>query len=158
MHRLSVFALYPVDSYPTPACHLLIAAFDPNVLSPHSPERPMYIASLIAQGLLSLVFFATGSSKLASTGSMEDDFQRFGYPRWFMFFTGGTELTGALGLALGFWWPTAAVLGAGAVVTTMIGAAATHLLRTDDALVRVLPPLLLGSLALWVLIVQGGAL
>jgi len=118
----------------------------------------MSIATLVVQGLLGLVFLATGSMKLAGTEQMEDDFERFGYPRWFMFFTGAQEVTGATGLALGFGWPLAAVVGAGALVIAMVGAVWTHLVRTDDALTQALPPLVLGSLAVWVLVVQGSAL
>lgn len=120
--------------------------------------NPMYIATLIVQGLLGLVFFATGGMKLASTDQMVDDFERFGYPRWFMYVTGGQEVTGAAGLALGVWWPQAAVVGAGAIATAMIGAAWTHLARTDDPVARIVPPLVLGGLAVGVLLVQGGAL
>jgi uncharacterized membrane protein YphA (DoxX/SURF4 family) len=118
----------------------------------------MYITTLGIQGVLGLVFLATGAMKLASTDQMEEDFERFGYPRWFMFFTGAQEVTGAAGLALGFGWPLAAVFGAGALATAMVGAVWTHLVRTDDAATQALPPLVLGALAVWVLVVQGGAL
>lgn len=117
----------------------------------------MYTAMLIAQGLLAFAFLGAGGAKLAAADSMTEDFKRFGYPRRFMFFTGGTEVFAALALLAGFWWPTWAVIGAGAVVTVMLGALVTHA-RTGDPAGRMAPPLVLGVLAVWVLFASGSAL
>ena len=117
----------------------------------------MQIALLVAQGLLAVAFLGAGASKLAGADSMTEDFDRFGYSRRFMHFTGGMEIFGTLALVAGFWWPLWAVLGAGAIATTMLGALGTHL-RTGDPVGRLLPPLVLGALAAWVLVAHGPAL
>jgi uncharacterized membrane protein YphA (DoxX/SURF4 family) len=114
----------------------------------------MNTLALVLQGLLGLVYLGSGGSKLAATDQMVDDFERFGYPRWFLFVTGGIEVTAAIGLLVGIWQPVWAAAGAAAIVVTMIGAVATHLGPAGDPVSKAVPPLLLGTLAAIVAWVQ----
>lgn len=118
----------------------------------------MYVALLIAQGLLVLAFLGAGGAKLAGADQMIDDFERFGYPQSFRVFTGLCEVVGAALLIAGFWWPVAAALGALLLVCVMIGAVWTHLARAGDPVGQAAPPLVLGALAVWVAVAQSGAL
>ena len=111
----------------------------------------MHTLLLIVQGLLGLVFAGAGSAKLAGADQMKDDFATFGYPTWFMYFTGLVELGGAVGLLAGFWWTTGIGWGALLLVATMIGAVWTELARRGEGPGRALPPLILGLLAAWLL-------
>ena len=107
----------------------------------------MGILTIILQVVLGLAFVGAGGSKLAGSRQMKDDFDRFGYPRWFMYFTGGVEIFGALGLLVGIFVPALAPLGALLLAATMAGAIFTHV-RVKDPGSRIVPPATLLVLAI----------
>src|SRR5215467_9654357 len=74
---------------------------------------------MILKLLISLIFVSTAAMKL--TGKVAPDWERWGYPRQFMYATGIAEL-GALVL---FWWPGLEILGAAALGLVLVGALAT---------------------------------
>jgi uncharacterized membrane protein YphA (DoxX/SURF4 family) len=117
-------------------------------------DRLMHTAMLITQGLLGVIFLFTGGSKLAGTEPMRKDFNRFGYPSGFRLFTGLMEGTAAALLLAGFWWPALAAWGAALVLTVMIGAVWTHLVRVGDRSSEAAPAIVLGALACWVVVAQ----
>ncbi|QQD18561.1 DoxX family protein [Spongiibacter nanhainus] len=73
--------------------------------------------------VLSLIFFTSGGAKLAGLDFEVAAFQRWGYPLWFMYFTGAVEVAGALGLLIR---PLSALAATG-LAMTMLGAVGTHL-------------------------------
>ncbi len=74
--------------------------------------------------LLALAFTAAAFGKLASDPKMVAMFDKVGFGQWFRYFTGLTELSGAILLLI----PATAFWGALILVATMAGAIATHLL------------------------------
>lgn len=95
----------------------------------------------LVQGLLGLLMLAAGIVKLIGVDLAVEDFDRYGYPEWFRFVTGGIEAFGGLGLLVGLVFaPILAVLGGLLIVATMAGAILTHLVRVDDPLWRFVGP------------------
>lgn len=99
----------------------------------------MGVIAIVLQVVLGLAFLGAGGSKLAGAQQMIEDFDRFGYPRWFMYFTGAVEITGALAVLVGIFVPVLAVLGGLLLAATMVGAVATHL-RMKDPGSKIAPP------------------
>ena len=77
--------------------------------------------------LLILIFIASGSAKLLSLDFELAAFERWGYPLWFMYFTGIVEVSG--GLALLF-LKYRGVVSLGLSVV-MCGAVMTHLINAE---------------------------
>ncbi len=111
----------------------------------------MVIVTITLEVLLGLAFVGAGASKLVGAEQMVDDFVRFKYPRWFMYFTGAVEGIGALGLLAGIFVPVLALLGGSLLAATMVGAVFTHI-RAGDSVSRTLPPVVLLVLALAVIV------
>lgn len=111
----------------------------------------MGILTIILQVVLGLAFLGAGGSKLAGAQQMKEDFDRFGYPRWFMYFTGAVEVTGALGVLVGIFTPVLAVLGGLLLAATMAGALFTHV-RAKDSGSKMAPPAVLLILAIIVIV------
>ncbi len=99
----------------------------------------MSLAIAIVQALLGLGFTVNGSMKLIGRGPSPGHFVHFGYPRWFLTFTGGVELLTGLGMLLGFWLPVLVPLAALLLIATMIGALYTHRVRGKDPVQMLLP-------------------
>jgi uncharacterized membrane protein YphA (DoxX/SURF4 family) len=106
----------------------------------------MGILTVILQVVLGLAFLGTGGSKLGGAQQMKDDFDRFGYPRWFMLVTGAIEVVAALGVLAGIFVPVLAVLGVLLIAAVMVGAIATHV-RMKDPGSKIAPPAVLLTLA-----------
>lgn len=70
----------------------------------------MGVLTVVLRVVLGLAFIGAGTSKLVGTQQMVDDFDRFGYPQWFMYFTGAIEVVAALGVLAGIFVPLLAVL------------------------------------------------
>lgn len=111
----------------------------------------MGILTIVLQVVLALAFIGAGASKLTGAQQMVDDFDRFNYPRWFMYFTGGLEVVAALGVLAGIFVPVLAVLGGLLIAATMIGALATHI-RVKDPASKMAPPSVLLVLAIIVVV------
>jgi hypothetical protein len=74
---------------------------------------------MILKILISLIFVSTAGLKL--TGKVAPDWERWGYPRQFMYATGIAEL---VALAV-FWWPGLQILGAAGLILVLLGALTT---------------------------------
>ena len=74
---------------------------------------------MILKILITLIF--VGTSVLKLTGKVAPDWNRWGYPRQFMYATGIAEL---VAVAL-FWWPGLELVGAGSLGVVLLGALAT---------------------------------
>jgi len=74
---------------------------------------------MILKLLISLIFVGTATMKL--TAKVAPDWERWGYPRQFMYATGIAEL---VALVL-FWWPGLEILGAAGLALVLLGALAT---------------------------------
>lgn len=111
----------------------------------------MGILTVILQVFLGLAFFGAGSSKLAGAQQMRDNFDRFGYPRWFMYSTGAVEVVGAFGILAGIFVPVLAFWGGLLLAATMVGAVFTHL-RMKDVGSKIAPPAILLVLTIIVVV------
>lgn len=105
---------------------------------------------MILKLLISLIFVST--SVLKFTGKVAPDWERWGYPRKFMYATGIAEL---VALAL-FWRPGLEILGAAGLGLVLFGALATlvrhreglsHIVFTALTLLLVLVQLYLSRVA-----------
>jgi DoxX-like protein len=74
---------------------------------------------MILRILITLIFVGTAALKL--TGKVAPDWERWGFPRLFMYATGVAEL---VALAL-LWWPGLEPLGAAGLDLVLLGALAT---------------------------------
>ena len=77
--------------------------------------------------LLGAEFVIAGVSKLTPASAWSRMFLAWGYPSWFRFVVGGTEVLCGLALFV----PRARVWASGALLAIMAGAAATHLLHGE---------------------------
>jgi putative oxidoreductase len=91
--------------------------------SPVRIGRTGRIALWAVQIALAGMFLLAGSSKLLGAPAMVGLFDAIGIGQWFRYVTGLIEVGSALALLV----PSFAVFGALALVSTMIGAIATHL-------------------------------
>jgi putative oxidoreductase len=96
--------------------------------------------------VLALAFVFAGVTKLAGPSELRwaARFTQWGYPEGASTVVGVLEILGGLGVLIPGWRRPAALL----LVAVMIGAAGTHLLHAE--LPRLVPPLVLGGLALLV--------
>lgn len=110
-------------------------------------------ATKIPQVLLAPAFLGAGGQKLAATGQMVEEFDRYGYPQWFRVFTGAVEVTGGLGMVAGLFRPALTVPAALLLSATMAGALATHI-RLGDPAKNMAPPAVLLTLSVATLAVH----
>lgn len=82
---------------------------------------------MILKALISMIFVGTAALKL--TGRVAPDWERWGYPRQFMYGTGIVEL---VALAL-FWWPGYEILGAAGLGLVLLGALVTLVRHREGA-------------------------
>lgn len=102
------------------------------------------------RAVLTLAFLAAGLAKLAGAEMMVATFDTIGWGQWFRYLTGLIEVGGAVAL----WLPgVLPLLGAGALVCTMIGAVAAHLTVLGPSAV---PAIVLGVLAAVLLVLDRG--
>ena len=86
----------------------------------------MKIFKTILQTLLIAQFSFFGLSKIVGTADMVETFTIFGFPAWFMIFTGLVEVTAVISLALGFWKGRFIYAGAVLIAGLTIGAFLAH--------------------------------
>ena len=77
--------------------------------------------------LITLIFVASGSAKLLGLEFELEAFDRWGYPLWFMYFTGVVEVIGGLVI----WVKRLRFITSVGLNCVMIGAMATHLLNAE---------------------------
>lgn len=77
--------------------------------------------------LLALVFILSGGAKVAGLEFEIVAFERWGYPLWFMYFTGVAEVVGGLALAANVLRKFAAP----ALAALMVGAIGTHVIHQE---------------------------
>lgn len=107
----------------------------------------MDLVKHILEGLLALVFLASGGSKLARAKPVVANFARLGVALSLLPVLGAVEVVLAAGLTLGFVAPLVGALAALGVIVFMIGAVSTHLALKDIGAGPV-PAVVLGVLAL----------
>ena len=76
---------------------------------------------------LAAIYFLSGAAKLAGLEFEITAFERWGYPLWFMYFTGLAEVAGGIALAANL----LRKLAAPALSALMIGAIATHIMHQE---------------------------
>lgn len=100
----------------------------------------MFVCSL----LVAAVFVYVGASKLGGASSVgwAERFARWGYPANAHYLVGLLQIVGGIGVLVPKWRRAAAAL----LIVLMIGAFFTHIIHSEFS--RVIPPLVLGALAL----------
>lgn len=93
------------------------------------------------------VFFLMTGTKIIS-GKMADEFKRFGLPSFFNFLTGAFEIVGAIGMLIGIWIPTVALLAGLLLGGTMLAAALTLIVLARDPFKKAIPAFVLFILSL----------
>ncbi len=93
------------------------------------------------------VFFLMTGTKIIS-GKMAEEFKRFGLPSFFNFLTGAFEIVGAIGMLIGIWIPTVALLAGLLLGGTMLAAALTLIVLARDPFKKAIPALVLFVLSL----------
>ena len=76
---------------------------------------------------LAAIYFLSGAAKLAGLEFEITAFERWGYPLWFMYFTGLAEVAGGIAHAANL----LRKLAAPALSALMIGAIATHIMHQE---------------------------
>ncbi|MCC2342113.1 DoxX family protein [Bacillus tropicus] len=99
------------------------------------------------------VFFLMTGTKIIS-GKMAEEFKRFGLPSFFNFLTGAFEIVGAIGMLIGIWIPTVALLAGLLLGGTMLAAALTLIVLTRDPFKKAIPALVLFVLSLGISLYQ----
>ncbi|WP_371530682.1 DoxX family protein [Streptomyces sp. NBC_01283] len=106
--------------------------------------RTTVIALWVSQALLTLVFLAAGTAKLAGAEPMVEAFDQIGAGQWLRYFVGCLELLGVVGLLV----PRLVGLAALGLVSLMVGAVITNLVIDAFSLLAVIL-LLLGTVVAW---------
>src|SRR2546425_998126 len=75
--------------------------------------------------VLAVEFTLAGASKLTPSSAWSRMFLEWGYPSWFRFLVGATEVVSGLALLV----PRARLWACGVLLAVMAGAAATHLVH-----------------------------
>jgi uncharacterized membrane protein YphA (DoxX/SURF4 family) len=78
--------------------------------------------------LLAFVFLMAGVPKLLGVQAHVQHFARWGYPGWFRLLVGAVETLSAVLLLI----PSLAYVGAAGIVTIMLGATYTHVIRVPE--------------------------
>jgi hypothetical protein len=82
-------------------------------------------------GLLVLVFLAAGLQKVLLLRSVTSNMRRLGAGRRLTRLIGSLEILGALGMAVGIWYPVAGVAAATGLVLLLAGAIGYHVRAGD---------------------------
>ena len=90
--------------------------------------------------LLAIAFLGAGLWKLSGAEMMVGNFERFGYPLWFMYFVGLAEVAGAIGLFV----QRTAFYAAACLGILMLGAVGTRFLL-NDSFGLIVPAIVLGT-------------
>lgn len=95
--------------------------------------------------LLALIFVRAGLDKFSDTSGWAIAFRHWGYPDWFRMLVGVAEIGGVVLLMTG----RAAAFGAMVIVTVMLGAICTHVLKDHGQhMTSEIVPLFLATLVL----------
>ena len=91
----------------------------------------MSIAYGIVGILLALILLASAVGKLALLTPLVDGLTRLGVPPGMFPYLAACEITGAIGLVIGLWYPPLGTVAALGVVLYFVGAVGAHLRKSD---------------------------
>lgn len=92
----------------------------------------MSIATAIIQMILIMIFLVSGVGKVYGSLMHVQNFDRLQLPQWFRVVTGTVQLIGAVGLAVGYFYPQWATAAGIGLILTMIGAVLAHVRVKDE--------------------------
>jgi uncharacterized membrane protein YphA (DoxX/SURF4 family) len=95
----------------------------------HAPGKALNVALWVVQIAGAAMFAMAGSSKFSSAAETVAAFEAIGLGQWFRYFTGSTELIGALLLLV----PALSGVGGLLLTAVMVGALITHALIGGSA-------------------------
>ena len=96
---------------------------------------------------LGFFFIGSGMSKVLRSAGQVANFERWGYPDWFLPLTGAIEVGGGLLLLVSLFVNRIASIGALLIACVMCGALYTRIVN-GEAISTVIPPVVLLALAL----------
>jgi putative oxidoreductase len=107
----------------------------------------MSTAANVLAGILGVLFLISGGFKLTGMKVIRDNFRLWRYPDAFRVFTGVWEVAGGALLLTGIATHGAGLAGAILILTAMLGAVYTHVVRVPEPKAVVLPVVLLATSA-----------
>ena len=107
----------------------------------------MSTAADVLAAVLGLLFLISGGFKLSGIKMIRDTFRLWRYPDSFRVFTGVWEVAGAALLLIGIAIHGAGLAGAILILTAMLGAVYTHVVRVPEPKAVALPAVLLATSA-----------
>jgi uncharacterized membrane protein YphA (DoxX/SURF4 family) len=113
----------------------------------------MFVATAILSGVLALAYLGAGSRKIIGGTGVTNEAKHLGFPYLAYRLIGVLELAAVAGLLIGLAWAPLGIAAAGGLVLLMIGAATAHR-RVGDPLVRMVPAMALGAIAVATVIVR----
>ena len=108
------------------------------------------IGALVLKGLSALLgffFIGSGMTKVLRVESQVANFERWGYPDWFLPVTGATEILGAILLLVSLVVGRLATIGALLIACVMCGALFTRI-TNGESVSTIVPPIVLLLIAL----------
>jgi uncharacterized membrane protein YphA (DoxX/SURF4 family) len=99
------------------------------------------VAFWVLSVVLGIAFIGSGVPKILGVQQFVDNFARWGFPRWFLTFTGVVEVVAGVLMLV----PKTRFYGAAVAAGTMVGAALTHARAAEYS--HMAPPIVLGTLA-----------
>jgi len=113
----------------------------------------MQTAAIVLKVLLGVVFLRAGGQKLAGAKDVKEMFKHLEYPSWFTYVAGVVEVIGVLGMLVGTFSPTWAVLAGLLLAAQMIGAIVSHA-RVRDSVGKMAPASAILVLAAVVIVLE----
>ena len=115
-------------------------------------EEIMSYIVVIVQLALGIVFIGAGLIK-CNPKKTGEDFERFGFPKWFKYVSGIIEIVSGGLVLYGIIYPAAAAWGGGLIAITMLGAIYSQV-KAEDSFRKILVPLVTLGLSLLLLILN----
>ncbi|MFD0618655.1 DoxX family protein [Paenibacillus sp. GCM10027629] len=113
----------------------------------------MIIISVILQSFLLVSMAFGGGSKLAGAKNFVEMFESLKLPQWFRVITGLVQLAGAVGLVIGYWYPTAAAWAGIWIGITMLVACLSHF-RVKHPVAQAVPAFVITLIASTLVVVH----
>jgi uncharacterized membrane protein YkgB len=101
----------------------------------------MLLQAIVALGLLNvwlLRFNMSTEYRGGEAKTLVEEFAVYGLPQWFCYFVGILKVSAAVGLLVGFLYPTLILPSSGLIVVLMIGAVSMHL-KVGDPIRKAIP-------------------
>jgi len=110
----------------------------------------MFIATIVVAVMLAVILLVSARGKLVRDPAIMKTMTRVGFPENRLWFLAAAETAGAVGLAVGLFWPPLGIAAAGGVIAYFLGATGAHL-RVHDWQIAIPVVLLAAGMAALIL-------